>query len=74
MPEQQPLLNDRPPDLHQIIDELGRELNMRKAVYPSWVAKGKLTRATADYRIQCIEKAIEELRARASMLSFGVDG
>lgn len=35
--------------------ELHRELEVRRRVYPGWVATGKLTRPLADHRIRVIE-------------------
>lgn len=45
--------------LDQVLAELRRELGMRRSLYPRWVAQGKLTQATADHRIEAIERTIE---------------
>lgn len=51
------------PNLQQTINELKRELGVRRGVYPGWVANGKLTQQAADYRIACIEEAIGSLES-----------
>ena len=34
---------------------LRREIAIRKAVYPKWVASGKMTRQAADHEIEVME-------------------
>lgn len=42
-----------------LVAELRRELSMREQFYPRWIAEGKLTRQTAEFRIACMKQAIE---------------
>lgn len=72
MPEQKPMFDDPSPDLHQQIAELERELAMRREVYPGWIELGRIKEATANYRIRCLEAAIEQLKARKAMMPGGV--
>jgi hypothetical protein len=46
------------PNLQQVIDELKRELGVRRSFYPGWVSAKKLTQQTANHRIACIEENI----------------
>lgn len=48
--------------LSEQIAEVGREIGMRKGVYPKWVASGKLTQAVADRQIACMEAAYATLK------------
>jgi hypothetical protein len=50
----------------EAVQELQRELGMRRRLYPGWVANGKLSQATADKRISLLLAAIE-------LLSVGLD-
>lgn len=49
-------------EIAEILQELQRELGMRKSVYPRWVEQKKLTQKTADFRIAAIEQAIVRLQ------------
>lgn len=42
--------------------EVGREIGLRRNVYPKWVAGGKLSQALADRQIACLEGAYETLK------------
>jgi hypothetical protein len=35
---------------------------MRRRVYPSWAAKGRMSQATADHEIAAMEAVLETLR------------
>jgi hypothetical protein len=41
--------------LDQQIRDVGRELGMRRACYPKWVANGRMTQAEADHQIDCMD-------------------
>lgn len=43
--------------LNQQIEEIERELKMRRSVYPRWVSAGKLRRGEAEYQIARMEAA-----------------
>lgn len=43
------------------IEELGRELKLRRRVYPRFVQSGSLSQAKADRQIATLEAAIESL-------------
>lgn len=45
-----------------IIEELERELAMRRKVYPRWITSGKIDQVTATRRILVLEAALERLR------------
>lgn len=69
MPEQQPIFDDRAPDLTEQIAELEREIKARKHVYPRLIEKGTLTPQVSAYRIRCLQETIEQLKARKAMVS-----
>lgn len=64
---QQPMFDDRPPDLNQQIAELEREIGQRKRVYPRLIEKGTLAPVLSAYRIRCLEAAIEQLKTWKAM-------
>lgn len=39
-----------------------REVNVRKHVYPNWVAARKMTQEKADHEIACMEAIVETLK------------
>lgn len=41
----------------QQIDEIERELKMRRDVYPRWVSSGKIRQSIADYQVARLEAA-----------------
>lgn len=49
----------------EVLAELRRELGMRRSLYPSWIQSKKIAAATADHRIEAIERAIELIEAVA---------
>jgi len=42
--------------------EVERELQMRVAVYPKWIERGKIDQNTADWRIKVFDELLELLR------------
>lgn len=44
------------------IQELEREVALRKRVYPRWTADGRLTKVKADRQIAVMESAVERLK------------
>ena len=48
--------------LDEQIKCVGREIGMRKNVYPRWVANGKMTQAKADHEIAAMEATLETLK------------
>lgn len=44
-----------------IINEIHREIGMRRRVYPELVNRKRLNQKTADYRIMCLTEAIRYL-------------
>jgi len=67
MPEQQTMGIDQPPDVHEQIAEIERELVVRVRVYPEWIERGKIKRAVADHRIRCLEETLGALRQLARL-------
>lgn len=54
--------------------EISRELVTRKRVYPRWIAEGKITRETADFRCLIFEALLFHLheKTRAVRAAKGV--
>jgi len=48
--------------MHDQIAEVGRELGIRRNVYPKFVASGRLTQAEADRHIARLEAAYQTLK------------
>lgn len=48
--------------LQQEIDELERELRVRKKVYPDWIKLGKIHKNTAQSRIDTLQNCIDRLK------------
>jgi len=46
------------PTINDVLKELTRELEMRKALYPKWIESKKISAETAAHRIACLETAI----------------
>lgn len=42
--------------------EAEREVAMRKAVYPKWIAAGRMKQAEAEMRIACMAEIAEDYR------------
>lgn len=57
------------PELKFALDELKRELAMRKAVYPRQVASGKLTPAVADRQTRRLQFAADTLSDLQDLLN-----
>ena len=55
------LFDSMPVDRRQVLEELKRELVMRRNVFPAWVKNGRLTQEVADHRITCMQEAIRLL-------------
>lgn len=55
------LWDEDPIDKRMVLQELHRELVMRRNVFPAWVKNGRLTQDQADHRIRCIQEAIKML-------------
>lgn len=51
----------RSASLEAAIAELERELDVRRRVFPDWVAKGRLDQATADARIASMQDGLASL-------------
>jgi hypothetical protein len=54
--------------LDRAIREVGREVGMRKALYPGWVENGKLKQEAADAQQDSMLYAYEILRGIRSLL------
>lgn len=48
------------------IDELEREIKVRKRVYKRWVEQGKLNAATADIRIRILVAILRDYKTQAN--------
>jgi hypothetical protein len=42
-----------------LLNEFERELEVRRRVYPHWVAENKLSAGKAAHRIACMEEAVK---------------
>lgn len=54
------------PSLKEQKDEVGREVGLRRNLYPKWVAAKRLTQETADRQIANMEAAYQTLKALAA--------
>jgi hypothetical protein len=61
-PLERELQRDRNITRYEIIAELQRELEMRRKLYPSWCATGRITVTVAGDRIRTLEEAIADLQ------------
>lgn len=50
-------------NVEQVLRELERELQTRETFYPGWVTNGRITRKTADHRLEAIRQAIHLIEA-----------
>ena len=50
-----------PPDLREQIQEVEREIALRRVVYPRWVEAGRLSQAKADRQIAVMEAVAASL-------------
>lgn len=48
--------------LDEQIKSVGREIGLRKSVYPKFLKSGRITEAKADYEIKCMEAVYETLK------------
>ena len=53
----------RPSDLHNLEDELRREVSMRRTVFARQVRDGKMDQRQADYRTQQMERLVVLMEA-----------
>ena len=51
-----------PPTLSEMLSEVVREIGLRRALYPRFIASRKLTQSKADRQIQVMEAVAEMLR------------
>ena len=51
-----------PIDLTAQVQEVEREIKLRRRVYPRWIIDGKLTQAAADRQIEVMEAVLATLR------------
>ena len=59
------LFKNEGPDRQMCIDELKRELQVRRNVYPHWVKTDRIKPELAAHRILCMQKAIVYLEGGA---------
>lgn len=50
--------------LEDMLEELEREIKVRRRVYPRWIESGKLDPVTADRRILCLVAIRKRLQAK----------
>lgn len=66
---------DRVKELDAQLDELERELAMRRKWYPKWVEDGRMTQVAADRQMKRMQDAKETVRqARVLAMMGGVNG
>ena len=53
------------PTMHEVADELWREITMREYVYGRKVADDQMTQEEMDHRIACIRRAAEIVDTKA---------
>jgi hypothetical protein len=56
------LLREKVYSKYEVISELKREFEMRKKLYPSWTATGRINLAQAADRIRLLETAMNDLQ------------
>lgn len=58
------------------LEELKRELEARKRVYPMWFKKKKITKEQSIHRLNCLQAVIDDFEQRhkptAAQGSFGI--
>jgi hypothetical protein len=52
---------------HDKLAAVNREVNMRRRVYPRWIAAGKMTQAAADRQIAVMVAIAADYRAAMAM-------
>lgn len=61
--------------LDKQLDELDRELGMRRRNYPKWVGAGSMRQEQADFQIKMLEEVKETVRlARVDSMMRGMSG
>lgn len=59
------------------IKDVGREIGMRKAVYPKWIVSGKMSQDTADKQLAAMSEVYATLKwleaNKVLMSSIGLD-
>lgn len=61
--------------LDKQMDEVDRELAMRRRMYPQWVVKGTMRQEQADYQLKLLEEVKETVRqARVDSMMRGING
>lgn len=45
----------------ELLDCVGRELNLRRRVYPGWVARGRMSQAAADDELRRMSGVLQVL-------------
>lgn len=61
-PLEKELATDRTYSKYEIIAELKREIGMRRKLYTSWIATGRITLRDAADRIRLLEEALRSLQ------------
>jgi antibiotic biosynthesis monooxygenase (ABM) superfamily enzyme len=51
-----------PNTLFELIEEVQREIDTRKRVYPGWIASGKIKREVAEHRYLCMVAILKKLQ------------
>jgi hypothetical protein len=51
-----------PVTIDDMIRDAGRELGMRRAVYPKWVQSNRLSQEKADHQIACMDAIYAQLK------------
>jgi hypothetical protein len=54
--------------LRDAIRDLGREIGMRRNLYPKWIANRTIERDTAEFRLSCAEALYGFLKAHEERL------
>jgi len=57
------------PSLDTIIRDVGRELGMRRTMYPKWIAAGRMKQDDADQRLACADALYRFLKENRAALS-----
>lgn len=60
-----------PISIEDEIQELEREVSLRKRVYPRWVFQGRISQAKADRQIAVMQSIINRLKATPSPVRPG---
>lgn len=61
--------------LDKQLDEIDRELMMRRRMYPQWVAKGSMKPEQSEYQLKLLEEIKETVRqARQDSMMRGTNG